>query len=169
MASNNDLRIEMASEKDVPLLLTFIRELALYERLLEVVTTTEEDLRSTLFGAEACAQGLLAYKDDDAVAFAIYFFNYSTFSGRPGLYLEDIFIRPAHRGAGVGRQIFSFLAQIALARGCNRMEWAVLNWNAPAIGFYESLGARPMHDWTTFRLPYEQLQRMSHTTAKSSE
>jgi GNAT superfamily N-acetyltransferase len=146
------LRIEKATVHDVPLILQFIRELAEYEKLLDRVTTTEELLRETLFGPRPAAEVLLAYETTEPVGFAIYFFNYSTFMGRPGLYLEDLFVRPAVRGQGFGRALLAHLAQIAIERNCGRMEWAVLDWNEPAIGFYKRLGAVPMDDWTVFRL-----------------
>jgi GNAT superfamily N-acetyltransferase len=146
------LRIEKATVHDVPLILQFIRELAEYEKLLDRVTTTEELLRETLFGTRPAAEVLLAYETDEPVGFAIYFFNYSTFMGRPGLYLEDLFVRPSVRGQGFGRALLAHLAQIAIERNCGRMEWAVLDWNEPAIGFYKRLGAVPMDDWTVFRV-----------------
>jgi GNAT superfamily N-acetyltransferase len=146
------LRIEKATVHDVPLILQFIRELAEYEKLLDRVTTTEDLLRETLFGPRPAAEVLLAYETNEPVGFAIYFFNYSTFMGRPGLYLEDLFVRPAVRGRGFGRALLAHLAQIAIERNCGRMEWAVLDWNEPAIAFYKRLGAVPMDDWTVFRL-----------------
>jgi GNAT superfamily N-acetyltransferase len=146
------LRIEKATVHDVPLILQFIRELAEYEKLLDRVTTTEELLRETLFGPRPAAEVLLAYATNEPVGFAIYFFNYSTFMGRPGLYLEDLFVRPSVRGQGFGRALLAHLAQIAIERNCGRMEWAVLDWNEPAIGFYNRLGAIPMDDWTVFRV-----------------
>lgn len=162
MSTRPPLRIEEATENDIPLILAFIRELAEYERLLDHVTATEEKLRASLFGPEACAEAVIAYERDAPVAFAIYFFSYSTFSGLPNLYLEDILVRPASRGSGVGRQLFAFLARRARERGCQRMEWAVLNWNAPAIGFYEKLGAEPASDWTVFHLNKDELEKLAN-------
>jgi GNAT superfamily N-acetyltransferase len=156
------LRIEAAAEVDVPLILTFIRELATYERALDRVTATEENLRASLFGPEPYAESVIAYEDDAPVAFAIYFFSYASFTGRPNLYLEDIFVRPASRGSGVGRRLFAFLARRASERGCGRMEWAVLNWNAPAIGFYENLGAEPVRDWTVFHLNKDEMEKLAN-------
>ena len=155
------LRIEKATIDDVPLILQFIRELAEYEKLLDRVTTTEEVLRETLFGPRPAAEVLLAYQTNEPVGFAIYFFNYSTFMGRPGLYLEDLFVRPAVRGRGFGRALLAHLAKIAIERNCGRMEWAVLDWNEPAIGFYKRLGAVPMDDWTVFRVWDKALQDLA--------
>jgi len=148
----SELRIEKAVTGDVPLILEFVRKLAEYEKLSDSVEATEEGLRETLFGPNPSAHALLAYDGDEPVGFAIYFFNYSTFVGRPGLYLEDLFVRPEARGKGFGRALLQHLAGIAVENNCGRMEWAVLNWNEPAIGFYKSLGADPMIDWTVFRL-----------------
>ncbi len=154
-------RIEKATTEDVPLILQFVRELAEYEKLLDRVTTTEDRVRETLFGANPCAHALLAYDNAQPVGFAVYFFNYSTFVGRPGLYLEDLFVRPEARGKGFGRELLAHLARIAVDHGCRRMEWAVLNWNEPAIGFYKGLGADPMNEWTVFRLSGKVLEDMA--------
>lgn len=162
MSSSGAPRIEEATERDVPLILAFIRELAEYERALERVTATEEILRTTLFGSEQSVECVIAYDGDAPVAFAIYFFIYSSFSASPNLYLEDIFVRPAWRGSGMGRQLFAFLARRAVERGCQRMEWAVLNWNAPAIAFYEKLGAEPVRDWTVFHLNKQEMEKLSN-------
>jgi GNAT superfamily N-acetyltransferase len=154
-------RIVDATEKDVPLILQFIRELAEYERGADRVSATEDVLRSTLFGSQQNAHAVIAYRGQKAVAFAIYFFSYSSFSGLPNLYLEDIFVRPAHRGLGLGRELFAFLARRAAERGCGRMEWSVLNWNESAIGFYRRLGAEPVSDWTVFHLAKEDMERLA--------
>ena len=154
-------RIEDATEKDVPLILQFIRELAEYERGADRVSATEDVLRSTLFGGRHNAHAVIAYRGQEAVAFAIYFFSYSSFSGLPNLYLEDIFVRPAHRGLGLGSELFAFLARRAAERGCGRMEWSVLNWNESAIGFYRRLGAEPVSDWTVFHLAKEDMERLA--------
>ena len=153
-------RIEDATEKDVALILQFIRELAEYERSANRVSATEDLLRATLFGQNRNAHALIAYRDQEPVAFAIYFFSYSSFSGLPNLYLDDIFVRPAHRGLGLGKELFAFLARRASERGCGRMEWSVLNWNEPAIGFYRKLGAEPVTDWTVFHLAKEDIERL---------
>jgi len=146
------LEIASAAESDVPLLLRFIRDLAVYEKLAHEVVATEEGLRRTLFGQRRYAEALIARLEESPVGFALYFHSYSTFLGKPGLYLEDLFVDPAHRGKGIGKALLQRLAAIAVERDCGRVEWAVLDWNAPAIAFYRSLGAAPMHDWTVFRL-----------------
>src|SRR5215213_6806916 len=138
------LTIRPASETDVPLILTFIRELAEYEKLTHEVSATEEQLRATLFGAHRFAEALIASADGEPAGFAIFFHNYSTFLARPGLYLEDLYVRPAFRGLGLGKRLLIEVARLAVARGCGRYEWSVLDWNAPSIRFYESLGAE-MH------------------------
>jgi len=158
-----NLRIEQATKDDVPLLLTLIRGLAEYERLLDSVSATEERLRSSLFGERSYAEALIAYDHDKPVGYAIYFFTYSSFVGLPGLYLEDLFVVPESRGSGVGRQLLAFVAKKAVERGCRRMEWAVLNWNEPAIGFYKSLGAEPMNEWTVYRLSDDKLDDLAET------
>lgn len=162
MSAPPPLRIDAATDRDVPLILAFIRELADYERALDRVTATEDMLRAALFGPEVHAECVIAYEREEPVAFALYFFSYASFSGLPNLYLEDIFVRPAARGSGVGRQLFAFLARRAGERGCGRMEWAVLNWNAPAIAFYEKLGAEPMRDWTVFHLNKDEMEKLGH-------
>jgi len=147
--------VRKAAPGDIPLVLGFIRELADYERLLGEVEATEEGLRRTLFpqdGSPPAAHVLIGELDGRPAGFAVYFFNYSTFLARPGLYLEDLFVRPRARGNGLGRALLLHLAGIAAERGCGRMEWAVLDWNAPAIEFYRGLGAVPLDDWTVFRL-----------------
>jgi len=161
MSERAPLRIEAATENDVPVILAFIRDLAEYERALDRVTATEETLRASLFGSEPRAESVIVYENDAPVAFAIYFFSFSSFSGLPNLYLEDIFVRPATRGSGVGRQLFAFLARRARERGCGRMEWSVLNWN-PAIAFYEKLGAEPVRDWTVFHLNKDELEKLAN-------
>jgi GNAT superfamily N-acetyltransferase len=155
------LQITPATLADVPLVLCFIRELAEYERLSHAVTATEELLAEQLFGEPRGAEAIVAREGSEPVGFALFFHNFSTFVGRRGLYLEDLFVRPGHRGRGVGRALLQHLAALAVARGCGRFEWAVLDWNQPAIRFYRSLGARPMDDWTTFRLDGEALVRLA--------
>ena len=146
------IRIERATERDIPIILQFIRELADYERMLPDVVATEAGLREALFSTKPDAEVILAYAGDEAAGFALFFHNFSTFLGRRGLYLEDLFVKPSFRGHGIGKRLLVELARIAIARGCGRFEWAVLDWNEPAIGFYKSLGAQPMHDWTVFRV-----------------
>lgn len=160
MTENIPLRIKQATENDVPLILQFIRELAEYEQALDRVIATEEILRTTLFGERAYAEAVIAYIGDQPAAFAIYFFSYSSFTGLPNLYLEDVLVRSAYRGSGLGKELFAFLARRASEHGCGRMEWSVLNWNEPAIGFYQRLGAEPVRDWTVFHLEREQMERL---------
>lgn len=154
------VEITPATPDDVPLVLQFIRELADYERLGDAVVATPELLRQELFERRG-AEVLLAREDRAPIGFAVFFHNFSTFAGRRGLYLEDLFVRPGHRGRGIGRALLSAIADIAVRRGCARFEWAVLDWNESAIGFYRSLGARPMEEWTVFRLEGDALLRLA--------
>ncbi len=158
---NPELRIVPATQADVPLILSFVRKLAEYEKLSYEVTATEEGLRQGLFGARPIAEVLLAYWADEAVGFALYFHNFSTFVGRPGIYLEDLFVEPAHRGRGIGKALLVQVARIAQERDCGRLEWAVLDWNRPAIDFYRSLGAVAMDQWTIFRVSAANLRRLA--------
>ncbi len=144
--------IRPATPEDAPLILAFIRDLAAFEKLSDDVTATEAQLCRTLFAEPPLAHCVLAFADDAPAGFAIYFFNYSTFLARPGLSLEDLFVKPEFRGRGLGKALLLHLAQKANARGCGRMEWSVLDWNRPAIEFYESLGARRMREWQICRL-----------------
>ena len=144
--------LRAATPADTPQILRFIRALAEYERLLDRVVATEAGLHASLFGPRPYAEVVLAEVDGVAVGFALFFHTFSTFLGQPGIYLEDLFVEPSARGRGVGRALLTHLARLAMARGCGRVEWAVLDWNRPAIGFYESLGARPNHEWTVYRL-----------------
>jgi GNAT superfamily N-acetyltransferase len=155
------LRIRPAQERDVPLILAFIRELAEYEKLRHEAVVTEAQLRETLFGPRPYAEVVLAEVEGEALGFALYFHNYSTVLGRPGLYLEDLYVRPEARGMGIGRRLLVHLARVARERGCGRMEWSVLDWNEPAIGFYRALDARPMDEWTVFRLTGEALAALA--------
>jgi GNAT superfamily N-acetyltransferase len=154
-------RIRPAEIGDVPVILELIRDLATYERAPNDVTATEEQLREVLFGAKPAAEVRLAFEDDVAVGFGVFFHNFSTWLGKPGLYLEDLFVRPEHRGKGYGRALLVDLAKIAGERGCGRMEWAVLDWNDPAIQFYRKLGAKPMDEWTVFRLTRDGIARLA--------
>jgi GNAT superfamily N-acetyltransferase len=158
---NCDFTIKPAVPEDVPLILQLIRELAEYERAPTEVVATEEGLRQVLFGVDPAAQVVIAREAQEPVGFAVYFFNFSTWLARPGLYLEDLFVRPEKRGCGYGRALLLFLAQLAYDRGCGRMEWAVLNWNEPAIQFYRKLGAEPLNEWTVFRLTSDALARLA--------
>ena len=153
--------IRPASSGDVPVILGFIRALAEYERLSQEVSATEDQLRETLFGARPAAEVILGEDRGKAVAFALFFQNYSTFLARPGLHLEDLFVLPESRGRGFGRALLIHLAGIARDRGCGRLEWQVLDWNEPSIGFYRSLGAVPMSDWTTMRVTGGALSRLA--------
>ncbi len=153
--------LRMATAEDVPTILGFVRALATYERLEDEVMATEEDFHQSLFGMPARAEALLAEIDGKPVGFAVWFYNFSTFRGRHGLFLEDIFVDPAHRGAGIGRAIFRFLAQRAIAQGCARMDWDVLNWNSTAIRFYRSIGAHPLEGWTRQRLTGRALEALA--------
>ena len=144
--------IRPATVADVPIILELIRALATYERAPNEVTATEENLVEVLFGERPAAEVLLAFENETAVGFAVFFHNFSTWLGRPGLYLEDLFVRPEDRGKGYGRALLIQLAKIARDRGCGRMEWAVLDWNKPAIEFYRKLGAKPNDEWTIYRL-----------------
>ncbi|HVU22862.1 MAG TPA: GNAT family N-acetyltransferase [Opitutus sp.] len=144
--------IRSATPADVPLILAFIRGLADYEKLSHEVEATEEKLRATLFGEKPAAECVLAFAGGAPAGFAIFFTNYSTFLAKPGLYLEDLFVKPEFRGRGLGKALLLYLAKLANARGCGRMEWAVLDWNQPAIDFYESLGARRLREWQICRL-----------------
>ena len=157
----HEFRIEPATEGDVPLILGLIKDLAEYERMSNEVVATEDGLRATLFGAHPSAEVILAYAGREPAGFALFFHNYSTFLGRPGLYLEDLCVVPAFRGRGYGKALLIRLAQIAVERDCGRFEWSVLDWNEPAIGFYKKLGAVPMEDWTIFRLTGDALARLA--------
>jgi len=145
----------------VPLILELIRGLAEYERLSDQVVATEAGLREALFGAQPSAEVIVAYADDRPAGFALFFHNFSTFLGRRGLYLEDLFVTPEFRRLGIGRRLLTELARIAVERGCGRFEWSVLDWNAPAIEFYKRLGARPLDEWTIFRVTGDALTRLA--------
>jgi GNAT superfamily N-acetyltransferase len=156
-----DFEIRTTTEADLAVILSLIRELAEYEREPNAVVATEAGLGDVLFGPKRSAEVLLALDEGEPVGFAVYFFNFSTWLGRPGLYLEDLFVRPAMRGKGYGRALLERLAQIARDRGCGRMEWAVLDWNEPAIEFYRKLGAKPMEEWTVFRLTGDGIAKLA--------
>ena len=160
----SDFRIKPATESDVPLVLRMIKSLAEYEKLADQVVATEAGLREALFGDRRFGEVVIGYAGSEPVGFALYFHNFSTFRGTPGLYLEDLFIEPHWRGRGFGRKFLEHLAGIAVARGCHRMEWAVLDWNAPAIQFYYRAGARSLDDWRIFRLTGDALDRLAGET-----
>ena len=155
------MKIRTATPEDVPIILQLIHDLATYERAPDEVTATEEQLNQVLFGPRPAAEVVLALEGDAPVGFAVFFHNFSTWLGRPGLYLEDLFVKPEERGKGYGRALLVHLARIARDRGCGRMEWAVLDWNEPAIQFYRALGAKPMHEWTVFRLRREEILHLA--------
>jgi GNAT superfamily N-acetyltransferase len=161
MTAMKPLRIERATERDVPLILQFIRGLAEYERLSREVEATEQGLRETLFGSRPAAEVLLCYVDGEAAGFALFFHNYSTFVGKRGLYLEDLFVAPEFRGRGCGKALLVHLAKLAVERDCGRFEWTVLDWNEPAIGFYKKLGAKVLDDWKVCRVSGEALARLA--------
>ena len=159
----SELHIVPAAESDIAIILELIRELAEYERLSHICVATEDQLRRTLFGERPAAEVLLAHLDGETVGFALFFPNYSTFLARPGLYLEDLYVRPEARRYGVGRRLLAWLAATAVSRGCGRLEWSVLDWNEPSIAFYRKLGAVPMDDWTTFRVAGTALTQLAQS------
>ncbi|MGZ5445213.1 MAG: N-acetyltransferase family protein [Thermoanaerobaculia bacterium] len=156
-----ELKLRAATEHDVTLILQFIRDLAEYERLAHACVATEESVRETLFGAKRYAEVVLAERAGEPAGFALFFHNYSTFLARPGIYLEDLYVRPELRGQGIGKALLARLASLAVERKCGRLEWAVLNWNEPAIRFYRSLGALPQDEWTVYRVTGEELARLA--------
>jgi GNAT superfamily N-acetyltransferase len=158
-----NFQIRPARAQDVSVILQLIRDLATYERAPDDVVATEEQLVNVLFGERPVAEVLLAFEGESAVGFAVYFYNFSTWLGRAGLYLEDLFVKPEKRGKGFGRALLVELAKIARVRGCGRMEWAVLDWNEPAIKFYRALGAQPMHEWTVFRLTRDEIANLANS------
>lgn len=153
--------LRSAVATDAAVILQCIRGLAEYERLADEAVGTEESIRETLFGERPAAEVILAFEGRDPAGFALFFHNYSTFLTRPGLYLEDLFVFPRFRGRGLGKRLLAHLARIAVERRCGRFEWAVLDWNNDAIRVYEAVGAKPMSDWTTYRLTGEALQRLA--------
>lgn len=157
----DEFHIEPATERDVPVILQLIKGLAEYERLSHEVVATEEGLRESLFGSRHVAEVLIGYAAAEAVGFAVFFHNYSTFLGRPGIYLEDLFVLPQWRRRGLGTQLLRRIAHIALERGCGRLEWSVLDWNEPAIHFYKKLGAQAMDEWTVYRVTGEALKNLA--------
>lgn len=153
--------IRPATPDDVPQILAFIRALAEYEKLAHKVTATEERLRQTLFGPHPAAEAVLAYHEEACAGFALFFPIYSTFLAQPGLYLEDVYVKPEFRGRGIGLRLLAHLARAAAERGCYAIKWQVLDWNRPSIAFYEKLGARPDSEWITYRLEGGALQRLA--------
>lgn len=153
-------KLRFAEEKDVSLILDFIKELASYEKMLNEVVATEEILKESLFHKKVAEVIIGEYKDEP-VSFALFFHNFSTFLGRPGIYLEDLYVKPEMRGKGIGKIILSFLAKLALERNCGRLEWSCLDWNEPSIKFYKDMGAIPMDEWTVYRVHEEDLDNLS--------
>jgi GNAT superfamily N-acetyltransferase len=169
MRMGAEFKIRTARRADVPTILQLIRDLATYERAPNEVTATEEQLVDVLFGEKPAAEVLLAFENETPVGFAVFFHNFSTWLGRPGLYLEDLFVKPEKRGKGYGRALLVDLAKIAYERGCGRMEWAVLDWNNPAIKFYRALGAKPMDEWTVFRLTRDGIAELAKSDSIAKE
>lgn len=161
------LSIRPLTRDEVPLLLQLIRELADFEELLPAVVATEDDLRAALFSARPDCEAVLARCAGEGVGFALFFHHFSTFAGRRGLYLEDLYVRPDARGRGVGKALLAYLAGVAVARGCARFEWSVLDWNQRAIDFYRAMGAEPMDEWTVFRVSGAALTRLADTAAEA--
>lgn len=155
------IEISPATPGDVPIILTFLHELATYEKLAHEVVATERDMHAALFGERPVVEAVIARLDGGAVGYALFFPTFSTFLGKPGLYLEDLYVRPAARGFGAGRRMLEHLARLTVERGWGRLEWSVLDWNEPSIAFYKKMGARPMDEWTVFRLTGEPLQRLA--------
>lgn len=156
-----DLTFRFAEEKDIPLLLSLIKELAVYEKMLDQVSATEESLKKSLLGERKHAEAIIPEYQGTPVGYAIFFHNFSTFEGKPGLYLEDIYVKPEYRGKGIGKALLSYLAKIALERGCARFEWVVLDWNEPSIQFYKSLGAKPQDEWIIYRMEDGAMQELA--------
>ena len=155
-----DFEIRPAAEGDALLILSFIKKLAVYEKLAHKAPVTEDILRETLFGERRYAEVVIGYHGGKPVGFALFFHSYSTFLGKPGIYLEDLFVDEEHRGKGFGKALLVYLAKLTKERNCGRLEWAVLNWNEPSIKFYMALGAAPMNEWTVFRLTGDALDKL---------
>ncbi|HEX9455567.1 MAG TPA: GNAT family N-acetyltransferase, partial [Candidatus Binatia bacterium] len=154
-------QVRAATKADVPIILAFIKKLADYERLSHEVIATEKILNETLFGRRRTAELAIAFYKKDPVGFVLFFHNYSTFLGQPGIYIEDLYVEEAFRRRGFGRALLNYVAQLAQERRCGRLEWSVLDWNEPAINFYQKLGAVPMKEWTTFRLTGDSLKKLA--------
>ena len=159
--SLSDFEIRPAVVDDVPLILSFIKKLADYERLAHEVVATEESLRKTLFDARKTAEVAIGYFQNKPIGMVLFFHNYSTFLGRPGLYIEDLFVDESYRGSGFGAALLRYVARLAVERNCGRLEWSVLDWNKPAVDFYTKLGAVPMSDWTVFRVTGQSLMNLA--------
>lgn len=165
---SDKFEIKKAERKDTSLILSFIKELAEYEKLLHEVVATEAILQETLFGEHAHAEVIIGYLNDQPVGFALYFHNFSTFLGKPGIYLEDLYVKPEIRGKGIGHKMLAYLAKLAKDRKCGRLEWWVLDWNEAAIGFYKRIGAKPMDEWTVYRMTGDALDNLAATWDESS-
>lgn len=163
MAANDIVQVMAATAADVPIILDLIRGLAEYEKLSTEVVASEELLHQHLFGPKPVAEVRIAWLRNEAVGFALYFHNFSTFLGRPGIYLEDIYVRPEFRGKGIGKALLKEVARVAAERKCGRLEWSVLDWNEPAIRFYKSLGAKPMSEWTVYRMTAEAIEKLAES------
>jgi GNAT superfamily N-acetyltransferase len=159
-----EIQIRPAAPQDVPLILTFIHELATYEKLAHEVVATKADMHAALFGERPVIEAMIASLDGQPVGYALFFPTFSTFLGKPGLYLEDLYVRPAARGFGVGRKLLEHLARVTIERGWGRLEWSVLDWNEPSIAFYKKMGAKPMDEWTIFRLTGDSLHRLARNS-----
>lgn len=153
--------IRPATADDAGVILQFIRELAIYEKAESSVQTDEAGIRASLFGADAKAEALICERDGQAIGYAVYFYNYSTWLGRNGIYLEDLYVSPEQRGSGAGKALLQYIARLAVAQGCGRFEWSVLDWNTPAIAFYRAAGALPQDEWTVYRLQGDALQKFA--------
>jgi GNAT superfamily N-acetyltransferase len=164
---NNTFEIKQATISDIPLILSFIKELAEYEKRLNEVVATEDILKETLFGQKSHAEVIIGYLDNEPISFALFFHNFSTSLGRPGIYLEDLFVKPQTRGKGIGKKMLEYLAQLAKERRCSRLEWWVLDWNEATIAFYKKLGAKAMEEWTIYRLTEEALDQLAKSRDKN--
>lgn len=159
--SPDEFKIRIAKKEDTPVILKFIKELAVYEKLSDQVEATEHLLEQSLFGKHRVSEVIFAEYKDTPVGYCLFFHNFSTFLGKNGLYIEDIYVQPKMRGLGIGRQLFSYMAKLALDRGCGRLEWWVLDWNKDAINFYKKMGAQGMDEWTVYRLSGEKLKTLA--------
>lgn len=168
MPPDPNVQIRPATEADTPVVLDFIRKLAEYGDISSETTVTEADVREALFGARPVAEAILAYVGGEPAGFAVYSFTFSSFMGKPGIYVEDLFVEHRFRSRGIGKALLVTLAQRGRERGCGRLEWSVLNWNEQAMEFYQDLGAVPMDEWTTFRLAGEPLERLASGQARSA-
>ncbi len=163
---NQKFQIKFANEQDVPLILKFIKELAEYEKLLHEVVADEDILKETLFGKRQYAEVIIGYYEEKPICFALFFHNFSTFLGRPGIYLEDLYVKPEMRGKGFGKQMLAYLAKVAKDRNCGRLEWWALDWNKQAIDVYKRIGATPMDEWTVYRVDSKELDELAAQSSK---